>query len=425
MNFLVIISDDQRLEHYEYMPLTKKWLGAGHGREFTQTRNNIAICAPTRAGILSGLYSKDHDMFDHKTAQFNHWNATYKDNTLAKWLDDVGYRTGLIGKYHLDQQALVAKPTGWDTWKKINISFSDQNTYQTWDGTSVEDINQYQTDFLLERGQTFMSGSEPWFLYLATTHPHWMHGPAPEDTQAFRWFRWPVMDEEDVSDKPSWVSAQGPLTQADRQQIQEESVGALRETAALDRMVASLCQGIDFSDTMVFYVSDNGVFFGEHNLVGPATKDVPYDECLRVPMLARGPGIIPGKEYRSTTHQDITATIVAATGATPAWTPQAGRNLIDIQNNPTAYNDRVILHEMGGELYPSAKSDAITTGLIHSAYPNRKLIRYPSVRVDPDGPYEYEMYDLDTDPGELINVGDTRMTEQNALEDILEAELAT
>ncbi len=160
------------------------------------------------------------------------------------------------------------------------------------------------------------------------------------------------------------------------------------------------------ADTVVIFTSDNGVHHGEHRRLGPGTKSGPYDVGLHVPLVIRGPGIEPGPAITAPVlaFQDVAATILDVGDATAGLPNQAGTSLLQIYANPSAYSERILLHEIAEGFY-SQTGDGITTGP-ESTRGFRKLYRYPSVRENPAGPFIYEAYDLDTDPDELVSWAD-------------------
>ena len=172
-------------------------------------------------------------------------------------------------------------------------------------------------------------------------------------------------------------------------------IGALRRSGELDR-------------TYVFFLSDNGFFFGEHRL--ERSKFLPYEPAIRLPLLIRGPGI----RANSTTDQlaaniDLAPTIVELAGA-HADRSFDGRTLVPFWTHTALRTRRPILLES------FAKATDITPGVKRAragAGGRRPSIAAPienylGVRL---GRYKYveyetgdrELYDLQRDPYELTN----------------------
>jgi arylsulfatase A-like enzyme len=123
----------------------------------------------------------------------------------------------------------------------------------------------------------------------------------------------------------------------------------------------------------------------------------------------RGPGFSSGIDDNPTQHQDIAATMAAIASVTPGVSPLDG---IDLR---TTDPDRELLHQLGDATGTGAAGRPIAEGITTKT---RKLFRYDETGAD-----EFEMYDLDTDPTELLNVANDagRLTERNALEAALDA----
>jgi arylsulfatase A-like enzyme len=417
-NILVVMADDQRVDFLPYMPNVRN-LVAAPGREFTACRCNVPLCQPSRVGLLTGQTSKRHHVLDNSAEALA---GVDLDNTVATWLQDAGYRTGLIGKYLNGAPAMNPKPAGWTTWRQLTGAGEYGGFgYEVCDGATTTAPEQFQMDYLLDEALSFLAGSEPWFLFLTPTSPHFPFSAQPEDLFAWSDVHWPLVNEVDVSDKPSWIQAFGPLPPAALARFRRTARAQLREGTGIDRMVGAIVNGLDpavIANTLVVYCSDNGLEYGEHRRpFNGATKFPVYDVSMRVPLVLRGPGITPGVSAEPVTMAaDVTATIVAVAGATAALTLD-GVDLRDVIANPGAYAARQLLHskDITDHFGTGPPGDGITTA-------TRKLWRFPSAT----GTDRYEAYDLDTDPDELQNWANdpTRLAERDALEAALDALLA-
>jgi arylsulfatase A-like enzyme len=108
----------------------------------------------------------------------------------------------------------------------------------------------------------------------------------------------PSFDEVDVSDKPAYVQARGPV---DGDRITRLHRARIRSLQAVDEQVGTLVRSLreagQLSRTYLFFTSDNGYLLGEHRLQG---KNVPYEPSLAVPLLVRGPGLPAGASRTET-----------------------------------------------------------------------------------------------------------------------------
>jgi arylsulfatase A-like enzyme len=420
-NVLVILSDDQRFDFLQYMPNTRNLI-AFQGHDFQHARCNVAVCEPTRVSLMTGQYSIHHGARDvpwESVPTHDH------SNTIGAWMQAAGYRTGLIGKYLNGTPNLMPKPGGWDTWLQLDEDTGYQAVgYQVCDGTTLSTPGQFQMEYLRDQALTFMQGSEPWFLLLTPTSPHFPFDPEPRDLFAWSDVRWPLVIEDDVSDKPSWIADQPPLQPQDHSDFRAAARAQLREGTALDRaigdIIGSLAPAV-LDNTVVVYSSDNGLTYGEHRIpfVG-IFKNTAYDVGMRVPLIVRGPGFPVGASVAPVAMApDLTATVLAVGGAS-ANLPGDGIDLRDMIANPSAYTARHILHSRGPAFAfgVAPQGDGISTL-------TRKLYRSPDFPLN--SPDRYEAYDLDTDPDELNNwaYDPSRRAERDALEAALDALLAS
>ncbi len=417
-NVLLIMSDDQRVDFLPYMPNVRRLIG-GPGREFTACRCNTPLCQPTRVSLLTGQNSIRHRVLGNSAGYLD---AFDHHNTLARWLHDAGYRTGLIGKYLNGAPPQIPKPKGWDTWRQL-VDQTDQSAvgFEVCDGTSISTPSAYQVDYLRDESLAFMAGSEPWFLLVTPSSPHYPFSADPSDLFAWSDVRWRLVNEVDVSDKPSWIQAYPPLPESALNQFRATARGQLREATALDGAIGSIVEGLDhrtLARSLVVYCSDNGLTYGEHRAPFQGiAKNTLYDVSMRVPLVVRGPGFPAGRSDEPVSMSaDLTATVVAAAGVA-AGLPGDGVDLAQVVARPGDHAERALLHSKDAsvEFGTAPAGDAVTTA-------TRKLCRYPLAR----GTDRYEAYDLDTDPDELSNWANdpARRAERDALEARLDDLLA-
>ena len=224
-NLVVILTDDQRWDELENMPNVQALL-AQHGVRFTNTFEPNSLCCPSRSTILSGQFS-NHSGVWNNAAPNGGFRAfiPHENQTIAVWLHNAGYRTGLIGKY-LNQftvntaksannpTGLLARP-GWDYWTSfINSGESgaggeppayydyhlDLGATQSTPGTLTAFGDPttptaacstygtcYSTTVFGQQATSFINStptSKPFFLYLAPYGPHSPFTPAPQDANS-------------------------------------------------------------------------------------------------------------------------------------------------------------------------------------------------------------------------------------------------
>jgi N-acetylglucosamine-6-sulfatase len=426
-NFLLIVADDMRYDQLEYMPKVRRLLQE-KGTAFTQARCNVPLCQPSRVGFFTGQMSKhNQELF----VGFFGSKLTDHDNCIGRWMQEAGYRCGHFGKYvnWYDGQGGIDPPAGYEAWHEL-VTLDLDYDFRVRVGSDVTTVaDAYTTDYFAQHATEFIQGTEPFLCVVTPTQPHSPSTPRRDLVDAWSDFRWPVLDEVDVSDKPPWIRNLPPLTEADIEQVVTDARGALRELSAVDDMVEKIVGALDpevLDNTVVIFTSDNGIHFGEHRRRGSASKSGPYDVGLHVPLLVRGPGFEPGAEVTapSMVFQDINATMRDLGGAEAGLPHQAGVSLAAIAAAPDDHASRILLHAIA-QGFNTDSGDGITTGPDHPLG-FRKLYRYPSAGTAPEGPFTYEAYDLDDDPDEHANWadGESRRDERDTLEAELDALLA-
>ena len=400
-DIVLIVTDDQRFDSLWAMPVLSERLAA-RGVTFPDAFVVNPLCCPSRASILTGNYSHTTLVY-RQVPPFGRFEWFDDGSTLATWLHDAGYRTGLFGKY-LDgyQHAAVTGyvPPGWDRWVAFVRSAQVDHTL-TIDGALREfghGPDDHATEVLADEAVAFVQGTTgPLFLELATSAPHAPAIPSPGDETAFASLspaRPPSFDEADVSDKPAWVRDLPPLTPS-----QEAAIDAFRTDQyrsllgvdrALDRIVDALERAGRLENTLIVFTSDNGILHGEHRWT---KKEAPYEEAIRVPLVMRwdAAGWAPGTELPGVLalNIDLAPTIAEAAGV--AHPPTDGRSLLPVLagDRSSTRSDFLIEHMEGTNPIPTfcaVRSERWT------------YVRYATG--------EEELYDLAADPFELENVAE-------------------
>jgi len=368
-NVVVIMSDDQDVDS---LPVMRNLLGYPQGSwvNFTNAFANTSICTPARATLLTGQYAHNHG------AVGNNWGAAMDDNqTLAVWLDDAGYRTALIGKYlHSYEDLDIGDGThvlpGWDYFYKVEGSV-DQHTDMAVDFITADD--------------------SPFFLWLAYRGPHAPAAPPDRYLTAdvFVPPDRPNFNEADMSDKPQHLRDEPLLGQTTLDKLRPERLASQRELLALDdgiqAVIDALAAAGKLDNTLVIFVGDNGFSWGSHRLY---KKLCPYEECSRIPLFIRYPGLDGNRvETRYVSNVDLAATILDFTGVAPG-APQDGNSLLPL---------------MSGQ--PADWGDAV---LIEKAYGSNEhyVVRQPGWYYAEYNDGQRELYDMTADPYQLDNRAD-------------------
>ena len=403
-NIVLINTDDMRLDSLSAMPTVRRLLG-DHGVTFTNAFVTTSLCCPSRASMLTGTYVHTNGVWANGPP-YGGFHAFHSDHsTIATWLRAAGYRTGLFGKYLNKYENTRYVPPGWDRWVAWDGGRCNCNFYHnywlntdgklTWYGTGPKN---YSTDVLADDVVSFIKGSDsPMFVYFAPYAPHLPSTPADKDKQAFQGLppsHPPNYNEADVSDKPAWVRHLPTIDPARNLRLERARILALDSLQAVDRAVGRIVQTFAqegrLRNTVFVFTSDNGYAWGEHRWTG---KNNPYEEVIRVPLVIRYDALpdVPREDAHVVANIDLAPTFADLAHATPT-SKVDGRSMVPLlrQQNVPWRKDLLIEQPRIGRV-PSFC--AVQTS-------RHEFIAYPSK--------ETELYDLQTDPYELINVASKR-----------------
>src|SRR5918999_423620 len=343
-NIVMVVTDDQTLSQYDQrtMPKTRRLL-ENRGTTFTEAIVTTPLCCPSRATMITGQYGHNNGVLRN-----NYRDLKGEDNTLPVWLRRAGYTTLHVGKY-MNQYADAVEPDtevapGWDEWHSViapryfDYELMVNGASESFGGTPEDYLGRVLTERSTSLIDSYAPRRKPFYLQLDHFAPHisvdegegrCAHGAVPDPLDADRFTAEPLpqppsFDEEDVSDKPSFVQELprlSPATVADQQRLHGCALASL---GSVDRSVDAVFDAVksagELDRTVFIYVSDNGVFAGEHQI--PGSKQNPYEEAVRVPLVVRAPkavlgGEAPGKVRRPVANIDLAPTILDLAGGEP------------------------------------------------------------------------------------------------------------
>ena len=297
------------------------------GVRFTNAFCTNSICGPCRAVILTGKYSHLNGFKDNRS------RFDGSQQTFPKLLQQAGYETAIIGKWHLKTD-----PTGFDYWNVLPGQGAYYNPVMIEMGERKK-YTGYVTDIITDHCLNWLKArpsGKPFCLMYHHKAPHrrWEPGPdyltmyddvtIPEPETLFDDYagRGRAAKEQDMSiektmtendlkltpmkrltpeQKAKWDAAYEPKNEAFRQanlkgkdlvrwKYQRYMKDYLRCIASVDDNVGRLLDYLDASgladDTVVVYTSDQGFYLGDH---GWFDKRFMYEESLRMPLLVRYP----------------------------------------------------------------------------------------------------------------------------------------
>lgn len=407
---------------------------AERGARFTNSFVTNSICTPARATVLTGQYSHLNGV-----PVFNRFDGS-RDH-VAKHLQAGGYHTGIIGKWHLGSD-----PTGFDRW----IVLPGQGVYHDpvflVNGQSLN-IKGHCTPITTDLGIEWLETrpkDRPFFLMLQFKAPHRSWEPDERNLALFkdRVVPEPATLFDDYATRPAALPENEQTVARDltRRDLKLEPpaglVGPARaawlgekpmtvEVAAADGARRTLTgkdlvhwkyqrymqdylacvQGVDdgvgkvldyldrtglAANTVVFYASDNGWYLGD---LGLYDKRFMYEPGLRIPLLARGPGVkVHSTPGAFVANIDLAPTFLDLAGLpVPAF--MQGRSLVPLLRGEAPADWRTSVYYR----YYHDPGHHHTAAHLGVRTATHKLIHYWKKDA-------YELFDLTADPNEQHNL---------------------
>ncbi|MFG0329119.1 MAG: sulfatase-like hydrolase/transferase [Phycisphaerales bacterium] len=373
---------------------------AAQGTVFTNTRVN-PNCSPTRAALftgrdalqtgVNGVISQlappgDRDLLSLQT----------HERTIAEVLQDMGYYTILVDKYHLGYDESRGQ-------RPLQQGFMEH--YGWLDYLGLDDPEQIgdehvtrMADFAIDAVNTRPNMNQPYALFFWSIVPH----RRDADSQGLLW--WQV----DPALAPQ-TSGQGQATNTSRyrnviEALDTEVGRMLREIGVIDFNNAYQQN----SDAVVVFTSDNGT----DNLVSAfgseRAKNSPYEGGIHVPCFAFGESVPAGVyDERLISHVDFYETFADLAGAPEALrgdAPRRGISFADALNTGLPGPNEVREYSLlsFGRIQPQHHLVSFTDG--------RYLLVAAAGGTNFEPLSEDEFYDLENDPDQVFNLVDTGMS---------------
>jgi arylsulfatase A len=290
---------------------------AGAGARFTDAYAAAAVCAPSRASLMTGRDVLAHGIYCINDPEQRHPEARLLDSptnqrrlprelpTLAEALQRAGYRTGCYGKWHLGHDGDQVSE-----WHPLARGFEEAvqtrspsgkkryfyPTFSTIPEVPIE-AGVHMSDFVSDQAKAFLDRDDgrPWFLYLPYFSVHGPREAKPESLRA--------------------AKARG---------LKGRDAVYAAMCADLDAAVGAVLTHLEArglaDDTIVIFASDNGGTIASDNAPLRAGKGWLFDGGVRTPLIVRWPGVTaPGEVHRApVTQLDLFPTLCRAAGAAVA-----------------------------------------------------------------------------------------------------------
>lgn len=239
------------------------------------------VCGPSRASLLTGQLPHTHGVVA------NDLPLSSDQPTLATALRAAGYRTGWIGKWHLDglprdKWVAPSRRPGIDYWAGVDCSHRHRDGhYYSAEGQRV-DYSGYEPEVQTELAIDFLDAcAEPFFLTVSYGPPHDPYDTVPERYR----------EAYDAATIGVWENAVDSPEQQETQCLYWSAISAIDEQ--LGRLVTALDQRELLQNTVIIVTSDHGDMLGSHGLYA---KQTPYAESIRIPLVISWPvGLHPAE----------------------------------------------------------------------------------------------------------------------------------
>jgi arylsulfatase A-like enzyme len=354
---------------------------AGQGVLLTNTFANTPVCCPARANILTGTYAHRNGMVA------NDLRLREAESTIASIFSAAGWRTGFIGKWHLDGGARLPgfvppgpRRHGFEFWAANECSHTHFDTQYFRDTPEPIPIRKFEAAAWTDIAIDFIRQKDrrPYFLVVAPGPPHDPY-KAPLEFAA-------LYDPERLAMRPNWQP--GPGVPGRKELAQYYGM-----ITAVDAEVGRLLEAAD-ENTIVLLSSDHGDMLGSQ---GRRLKRKPWEESIRVPGLIRWPARVR-KARRSDaflTHVDFAPTLLGLCGLKPPERMQGA----DLSAVITGSHDRAP-DSAFFQIFGPYRGDG-TEG----AWRAVRTPRYMYARFESK---PWVLYDLERDPFEMRNLVDDR-----------------
>lgn len=378
---------------------------AARGVAFQNAVTNQPLCSPSRACLFTGMYATQTGVWTLTDS-----NVGMKPDTvtLATALRSEGYTANYIGKWHLapgshsDPKSLGFVPRQYrggflDLWEGANVleltSHPYHGTIWNGDGEAMHFQDTYRVDYLTQLAVKFLQQKQekPFLLVVSQLEPHFqnnLNAFAPPKGYRERYVN-PFVPQ-DLKFFPGDWDEQLPNYYGDIKSI-DDSVGTVLKT--LDQ------EGLT-DNTIFLFVSDHGCHFRTRN---EEYKRSPHESSIHIPLLAQGPGFNQSRMVRELVSMiDVTPTLLDAAGV-KAPSSMMGRSVMPLLNDPAArkgWRQEAFIQISQSMVARALRTDQWTY-----------CVADPSMTGE--HPYsksyvEYQMYNLASDPHQLVNLAGRR-----------------
>ncbi len=422
------------------------------GVAFSRFYLPIGQCAPSHSVLWTGLFPTQSGVQTN-----GHVFTDQSTEVLPKRLRDHGYRTGFFGKCHIGTENPGTLDADWEfdaIFHTEGGSALQPDTIDMYNSRTVHRKNVSQavpgvhfTKSITDKAIEFVAATEePFFAWIAHRAPHHhslkITGPngqwrnAPPGAPRYRVEDMPnVLSPEKANDRLAHKPPQqkNSPSSAFKRRLEAEP-GGMREYIRraheqmdfLDQQVGRFLGELErlgkLENTLVVFLSDNGTFLGERSFAGKGPFN--YDEITRVPLVMSWPAKIPANQTRRALVQstDLAATLLAAAGVSKI-PGSISSSFLDVARGTKKdehrrsvffqyHSQKNVVSRVRGVLKNGLKFSHYDGGNYFSETAGTDALVVPLVPYNSSG---YELYNLEDDPNELVNLLPYRGRERSAL----------
>ncbi len=435
---------------------------AQEGLRFTQFYNT-ARCCPTRAALLTGLYSHQAGI-GHMTANFGipSYQGFLNDRcvTIAEALRPAGYATLMTGKWHVGSapshwplargfDRYFGTPSGGGVYFKGSLKIRKSVFFvEGNDRVELPDdfyVTEAFTDYAMRFVDEAVAAEKPFFLYLAHIAPHWPLQAKPEDIRHYagrydqgwdkiRDQRFRRQQELGLFDRTCRISPRDPqavawdmLSLEQRQDLSHRMSVYAAQIDCIDqhmgRLIAKLRQLNVWNNTLLLFLSDNGCSAeGGPGGFSRGAKDAPIgtaESYASVGLEWANSADTPLRKFKMSTYEGGISTPLIAhwpNGIHRAgeWEREPGHvvdllpTCLDVAGGtyPRERNGKPTLPLVGKSLRPAFDGEPIDREALFWEHQGNRAVRRGRWKMVAPNNQPWELYDLESDRTELRNLAD-------------------
>lgn len=288
-NIVYVFSDEHRWQSLPFTQMPEVHAPnmtrlAQQGTRFDNCCSTSPVCVPYRGVLLTGQWPHQSGIISNDTF-LDGTIIGQRAPTIAHMFGEAGYRTGYVGKWHLQNE--TCEHAGFDYFK--HWLYGD-NHWETEvrdipSGEAFKTVRGYNATGMTDQAIDFLKlnagGEHPFLLMLSLNPPHWRWDDSPEEF-------YNLYPDENLPYRPNVEERQKSGKYHEFYRHYHGHISAVDHE--LGRMMEAIDQAGIAGDTILIYTSDHGSSFGSN---GVYNKGNPYEESVRVPFIVRWPGKIP------------------------------------------------------------------------------------------------------------------------------------